>query len=836
MPEIWPHALHHDVKLAFRQMRRYPTFAGLAIAILALGIGANTSIFSIAHSVLLKPLPYAEPDQLVQLWPSTWVNKRVWSRVSAQSTSYDGVTAFATWTLPMTGGGQPEAVVSGRVTPGHFEVLGARPDLGRTFHSEDSRPGSHRVAMLSHSLWRTRFGADSDVVGRRIELDGESYEVVGVMPESHVPLDPAWRLWTPLTLDPTDVDDLDGSYYLGMVARLRSDVSLSRADEELKQLAGALVAEFPQRFTKDRQAAAEVVSLHAQRVADARSTLFLLLAAVGTILLVACANLANLLLARAAGRRRELAVRSALGAGWTRIFRQLMVESLVLATVGGACGLLIALWGFEALRAQLPADMPRLSEVGLHGDVLLFTLAASLFSALLFGLAPAWSSAVRGRNGSSSNLTSGRRITGRGPLQSVLVVGQVAISLALLSVAGLLSQSLMRLQAVDPGFRTEQMVTFRPMPSQDRYPSHGSVVDFYDRVTERLESIPAVRGVAGIHLLPLADGNWHFPYSYEGQELPADPNSGIPLPAANFRVITPGYFELMEIPVIEGRAIDEMDGAALAASSSDAVGSGAAPPGQREDAEPYRVGWINRTLASELWPGQRATGKKIQLFGNQTFEVAGVVADVHQHALAQAPTPEMYWPLRQAGDFGARSLALVLRTDGPTLELANTLRQAVWSVDPNIPIVEMKSMPEVKSAGVAGPRLRAFLLSSFAGLALILGMVGIYGVVSYSVSARTAEIGVRMALGARRSTVLRDVLREGLRLAVVGLALGLLALASLRGRLEQHLFAIEAGHFSTHAVACLTLLCAVLVACWWPARRASEVEPSTALRHGEGFR
>ncbi len=826
MPELLPHALGNDFKLAFRQIRRYPMFAGLAILILALGIGANTSIFSMTHSVLLKPLPYPEPDRLVQLWPETWVNKRVWSRVSSRGQSFDGVTAYSTWTLPMTGSGEPEAVVSGRVTPGHFGVLGARPELGRTFYEQESRPGSHRVAVLSHRLWKTRFGSDSGVIGRHIELDGESYEVVGVMPESHVALDPAWRLWTPLTVDTTDADDLDSSYYLGLIARLDRDVSLDQANQELDVLAAQLAEDFPNRFTKDRQEAAEAVSLHEQTVADARSTLFLLLASVGTTLLVACANLANLLLARAEGRRKEIAIRSALGAGWMRIFRQLMVESLVLASAGGACGLLIALWGFEALRAQLPADMPRLSEIGLHGEVLAFTVLVSLASALLFGLAPAWSAAFRGRRvGFSSNLTAGRRVAGRGPLQSTLVVGQVAISLILLSVAGLLTQSLTRLLSVDPGFRTEQLVTFRPMPSQSAYGDHGSVLGLYDGLIARLKAMPAVRDVAGIQLLPLSENNWHFPYSYEGHELPADPNSGIPLPAANFRVVTPGYFRVMEIPVVEGRGVQEMDGAALAAPSERSAQDGSA------GGEPYRVGWINRALATELWPGERAVGRKIHLFGNQTFEVVGVVADVHQHGLAQAPIPEMYWPLNQAGGFGVRSLALTVRTDGPTLELANSLRRVVWSVDPNLPIVEMQSMPEVKAAGVAGPRMRALLLSSFAGLALVLGMVGIYGLVSYSVGARTAEIGVRMALGARRSAVLRGVLMEGLRLAVLGLLLGLVTLAVIGGRLEQHLYVIEFGHPTTHAGACLILLGAVLLACWWPARRASEVEPSAALRH-----
>ncbi|MCG8462926.1 MAG: ADOP family duplicated permease, partial [Holophagales bacterium] len=712
-------------------------------------------------------------------------------------------------------------------------TLGVAPALGRGFLEGESEPGKDRVVVLGHALWQSRWGGRDDVLGESLMLDGEFYEIVGVMGKGHRPLDREWQLWAPLPIDLTDADGLDSSFYLQMVARLRDGISLEQADGELQRLAEGLLAKNPRRFTRDRVEAAEAVPLHEHVVGDSRSTLVLLLAAVGTILLVACANLANLLLARSEGRRREMAVRVALGAGWRRLFGQMMVESLVLAALGGAAGLLLSMWAFDSLRAQLPADMPRVSEVAIDGPVLAFAAGLALLAALFFGLAPA----VRAARGNlASEMASGGRLAARRSwLASALVVGQVAASLALLVVATLLTRSLIELQRVNPGFRVEQTVAFRPVPSQERYGSHASVMRFYEELAGRLGDLPAVKRVGAIQLLPLSQGNWSFPYSYAGLDLPTDGEAGTPLPMANFRVVTPDYFRALDIPVVAGRPFTAFDGrasepAGAGAGRTDLGAPGSEPP-ETGDAGPLRVGLINRALSDALWPGENPVGREIQLFGNLGFEIVGVVGNVHQHALADTSLPEIYWPLAQAESFGIRSLMVMVRAEGSVRQLGNSLRQAVWSVDPNVAVAEMHVLSDVVDSSVAGPRLRAWLLSSFALLALVLGVVGVYGLISCQVSERTREIGIRMALGARDRAILRQVLGSGLRLTALGLILGLTVAAAVGGWVQEHLFTVSARDLSIHAGASLLLLAAALAACWWPARRASRVDPAITLRH-----
>ncbi len=815
--------LYNDLRIAIRCLAQRPGFTLAAVGILALGIGATSAVFSVAHGVLLRPLPYQDPGRLVRISPETPINKRLLVALRERVPAFEQqVSGFGTWSMPLTEGGDPEVISVGRVSEGHFATLGAQALLGRAFEGSDHQPGGSQVAILSYGLWQRRFGGEQDVLERRLEINGREHAVIGVMPRGHRPLETGWQLWTPLVVDPNLTNDLDSSYYLGAIGRLGSSISIEQAQAQVQSVAWELVDEHAERFTRDRAEQAKVVGLHEHTVGAVQPTLLLLLAAVAVILLVACANIAHLLLSRAAGRQREMAIRAALGADRRRLLRQVAVESLALATLGGLAGLLLALWTFDILQTQLPPDMPRGPEIAFDGPVLVFGLVATMVSALLFGLAPAFRLAYgdlrssltgsAGRNGSSrsgSSANSPGKSGASQKLASILVIAQVAAAAALLSSALLLVQSLKRLRAVDPGFDSEHVLSLRPVLSPSRY-SSAQAVKFYEQAFESLAALPGTVDVGAIQLLPMGGGNWNFPFRVEGQALPTGQKPGTSLPTANFRVVTPGYFESLSVPILEGRAFEDRD---------------------RADAQP--IGLVNQTLARQLWPGQEAVGRQLYLFGDEQrpFTVVGVVGDVRQHDLAEAAQPELYWPLAQSGEFGVRSMAILVRTQGQPNELAPAARETLRALDPNIPITDITSLPEVLDAQVAEPRLIARVMSSFALLAMILSMVGVYAVVSASVTTRVREIGIRMALGAARATVVQEVLRDGLKRVGVGLAIGLAAATGLGRVLRHHYFGVEVNNPAISALALSAVLLAALLALWLPARRASSVDPTIALRH-----
>ncbi len=804
-------SMTQDLRFALRTLAKRPGFTALAVLILALGIGANTAVFSIARGVLLRPLPYAEPDRLVEMWPGAWVNKRTVLAVEERLKSFANVTGYSSWGVPLTGEGEPEVVPLAQVGPQHFEVLGVRPVLGRGFTADERLPGANPVVVLSHGLWQRRFGADPSILGRTIEIDSEPHEIVGVMPESYRPLRPEWQLWTPLVIDRGDSKDLGSTWYLDLAGRLAPGVTLDQAAAEISELARSLNAENPNTFTTDRVEAAGVIGLREAQVAEVEPTILVLLGAVGFVLLIACANVANLLLVRATHRRQEMAIRNALGAGRRRIVRQLLTESLVLGLLGGGAGLTAALWTFDLLKSRLPAELPRVAEITIDGPVLLFSLAASVLAAVIFGLVPALR-AGRGDLPEAIGRGAGRASFGQRHHRwtSALAGFQIAASAVLLVGAGLMLQSLSRLSSVDPGFDGEQVLAMRlvPPPSQYGDPDRNRV--YYQQVLERVTAVPGVRDAGAIHLLPLGFGNWSFPYRFEGQELPVDAPAGTPLPAANFRAVTPGYFRALGITLLRGRAFND---------------------GDRDGAEP--VGILNRTLAESLWPGEDAVGKRMFLFGNDAnaFTVVGVVGDVRQHQLAQPARPEIYYPHAQSGSLGVTSMMVLARTTGDPLDHADALRAAVWEVDAEVPITDLRPLLEVVDASAAETRFVAWLVSGFAALALALGMAGIYGVLSYAVAERTVEIGIRMALGARRRDVLLETAGRGLAVAAVGLTAGIAAAVVLARFLTSLLFEIAPTDVGTYAVVAVLVAIAAAVAIWWPARRASAVDPAIALRH-----
>jgi putative ABC transport system permease protein len=644
-----------DLRFALRSYGKRPLFTLSAVLMLALGIGVNTAIFSVAYGVLLKPLSYPEPDRLVSVWPETSVNKMIADETARRVGAFSAVSPYVGQEFPLSGGGDPVIVKGARVGTRHFEVLRGAPLLGRTFTPEESRPGQHRVAVLGHGIWRSRFGGDPGVVGQAVDLNGERFVVVGVMPAGFQPLEPDWQLWVPLQVDPNDPADYFGSFYLKLVGRLSPGASAEQAQAEVARLAEGLRAEQPNMMTDEKVQGARVAPLHEHLVGKVRSTLLVLLATVGVVLLIACGNVASLLLARAAERRREVAVRAALGAGPGRVARQVFTESMLLGIAGGVAGVLVAALTLRVLVATLPGQMPRAGEVGLSAPVLAFALVSAVVSALLFGMAPARRAArvdVQSElkeDGGGVGLGRRGRRAGR-----VLVAAQVAGVTVLIITAGLLAKSLGRLQSVDPGFRSEGLLTLRLDLVDTRYPQPTDKIEYYRRVQERVRALPGVTSASAIHLLPLTTDNWNFPYIAEGFTLPSNAPAGTSLPEADFRVVTPDYFGTMGIRVLRGRPLTASD-----------------------HAEAPQVGVVSRALAERMWPRTDPVGRTIQLFGEggPVFTVVGVVDDIHPERLDAPTRPTIYRPFAQ---WPNGSMYMMVRTPAPAERLAAPLRAAIW--------------------------------------------------------------------------------------------------------------------------------------------------------------
>ncbi|HEY9285584.1 MAG TPA: ABC transporter permease, partial [Pyrinomonadaceae bacterium] len=746
--------LFQDARYGLRVLRRQPAFTAVAVVALALGVGANTAIFSVVNAVLLRPFPFREQERLVGVWERNEHMDRVevspgnfadWRRHAGGT--FEQLAALNFWSANLAGDGQPERLQGFQVSPALFPMLGVEPILGRTFTADEERPGSDSVVVLSHGLWQRRFAGDPGVLNRTLNVNGRPYTVVGVMPPDFQ-LHRRAELWSPFAPDERTLANRL-PHYLIVFGRLRAGVTPEQARSAMAALAEGMARQHP-----DTNAGwgANVVGLREQAVGNVETPLLLLLGAVGFVLLIACANVANLLLARAASRSKEMAIRAALGAGRLRVVRQLLTESVMLALAGGLLGLLLAAWGVDLLVSNLPAgggfSLPRAEQIGIDGRVLAFTLAVSLVTGLVFGLAPALQAT---KTDLGEGLKEGGRTSGAGApgrrLRSALVVSEIALCVVLLVGAGLLVRSITGLLAVDPGFDGEGVVTMRVTLPRAKYAEDAQVTAFFDQVLGRLRNLPGVEAAAATSHLPLGGSNASTTFQIEGRP-PLAPSEQ---PDAPMRVVSPDYFRALGIPVVEGRAFNE----------SDAAG---AP----------RAVVVSQMLARRFFPDGGAVGQRIRSGAGegQLYTVVGVVGDVKHFGLNREPQATVYFTHKTDP---LRSMVLTVRASGGRLaeSLAPLMRREVLAVDADQPVFNVRTAREAAAQSVALERAVAFLLSIFAGVAMALAGVGIFGVMSYSVTQRTQEIGLRMALGARPADILRLFLRHGLALALAGAALGL---------------------------------------------------------------
>jgi putative ABC transport system permease protein len=800
-----------DVKYGWRVLLRNPGFTAVAIITLALGIGANTAIFSAVNAVLLKPLPYPDADRLVMIWvtepsapdglfPATGPDFQDWV---AQNHVFEGMAGSTSQGATLTGNGEPVQLRGAEVTPSIFSVLQARPLLGRTFSLEEGTPGHNHVVVLSYGLWQGAFGGKREIVGNKITLDGESYDVVGVMPASfkHPPI---WgsrpQYWTPLDFEKPDYRKERGNHWFWVVARLKPGVTLHKAAAEMETLSGQIAKQYPQTNTG---VIAKVKSLHEQLTGRVQPILLVLFAAVGFLMLIACANVANLLLTKSIGRQREVAIRMAVGSGTLRVIRQFLTESILLFLVGGAAGLAVGYAGMQVLTHSAPEGY--VGDIfGIHLDprVFGFTFLVAFVTGTLAGLVPAISAARVSFN--SMLKEGGRSVSSQHQwARRFLTSGEIAVALILLVGAGLATKSLTRLLGVDLGFDPHNVLTARISLPTARYPKDVQQANFFHSFLERVRGLPGVASAAAASELPLQGGS-NGPVMIEGQPAPKDIWSS---PLVESCTVTPGYFHTMKMPMLGGRdfALTDTDKAPL-------------------------VAVINETMAKHFWPGQDAVGKRFSHSGEkpQWITVVGVVGDVREFGLEQPAIPEAYYPESQGAYSG---LIVVIRTATEPLAQVSALRNTLHSVDKDLPFVDPQALSSMVSNSSEEKRFVALLLGLFAGVALLLASVGIYGVVSYSVAQRTREIGIRMAFGAGIRNVLKMVIREGLMLGLAGVELGLIGSWGLTRYLESLLYGVRPSDPSTFALVAVAMILAVLLACFIPARRAARVDPMIALRY-----
>jgi predicted permease len=806
-----------DIRYALRMLLKRPSFTVIVVLTLALGIGANTTIFSAIDAVLLNPLPYKDPERLMVVWETNkQLGPEMWDRNEAaignfldwrsRNQSFDQLGALFDTDMNLTGVGEPQRIKSVVATTNFFQVLGVQPMLGRSFSPESETPGSPFTAIISHELWQRQFGSDPGLINKSLTLNGHQVEVIGVMPpgfELQFPISVHVDMWVPFVIDVADPDYHDRrNNFLYAVGRLKPGVSQEQAQAEMKLIASQLQQQYPET-NADR--GVRVVPLHKQVVGNVESYLYMLFAAVGFLLLIACANVAGLLLARVTARQREVAVRMALGASRWRLIRQLLTESVILSAFSGLLGLLLAYAGVKLLVALTPSEVPRLHEIGLHVPVFLWTLAISVVTGLLFGLAPALQASRPDLN-SALKESSGRNpgsFQGSG-LRNLLVVSEVAVALLLLVGAGLMTKSFLRLQQVDPGFDATNVVSMNIALPTSKYRAQ-QLNNFYDQLFERIRNLPGVKSVGGINPLPLGGTNISLSVLDEGAPAVALTDR----PSVGVRVVTPGYFQTMSIPILKGRAFTEQD----------------------RDNSPNVI-LVNEALASRFWPNQDAIGKRLDFeedSGKQVWrEIVGVVGNVKHKALATEVMPEAYFPYKQDPE---NFMGLVVRTASDPMSMIPAIRNQVLSIDKDQPVSDIMTMEQRLAKSVAASRFVMLLLGSFSVLALGLAAVGIYGVMSYLVTQRTQEIGVRMALGAQKRDVLKLVVRRGMVLAIIGTALGLVASLALTRLMRSLLFEVTPTDWLTFVITSVVLLTVALLACYIPARRATKVDPLVALRY-----
>jgi predicted permease len=804
--------LWQDLRYALRTLAKKPAFTSIAIVAIALGIGANTAIFSVVNAVLLRPLPFKNPEQLVMVWenathlgfpkntpsPPNFID---WQR---QNTVFTGMAAMSERSFNLTGVGEPERLDGRRVSANLFDLLGVPALLGRTFVPDDDRPGA-RVVLLSHSLWQRRFGSDSRVIGRTVTLNGESYTVIGVTPRSvHLPAYGNWqdKLWVPIAFTNEELRER-GSHFLDVIARIKTGVTLKQAQAEMETIAARLAKQYPRSNTR---LGATVTPLHEEIVGDIKPALLILAGAVGFVLLIACANVANLLLARAAAREKEIALRLALGASRSRLTRQFLTESVLLAFLGAGAGLLLALAGVRVLKTFDPSMILQIQAINIDGTVLLFTASIALLTGIVFGLAPAMHALDSNLNDSLKEGGRDSAVSRKGNrLRGLLVIGEVAVSFILLVGAGLLINSFLHLRNLDPGFRADHLLTTKVDLSEVKYPDGERRSVFFDEALRRIHALPGVQSVAVAGNLPLTYNGDSASIAVEG--IPDPPPDQ--WPDVIYRAIGPGYFSAMGISRIRGRDFTDQD-----------------------KADSKKVVMISEKTAQHYWPGQDPIGKRLKP-GSTTSdgpwrEVIGVVKDVRQNDFIAQPKMQMYLPYRQMKDVAAN--ALVVRTSVEPMSLATSVRNAIWAVDKDQPVADIDTMDHIVTEAIARQRFSMLLLGIFAAVALMLAAVGIYGVMSYSVAQRTHEIGIRMALGARRADVLQMTVKQGLKLVSVGMVLGLVAAFLLTRVLASLLFGISATDPITFFGISVVLLSVAILASYVPALRATKVDPIIALR------
>ncbi|HXD33776.1 MAG TPA: ABC transporter permease [Pyrinomonadaceae bacterium] len=808
--------LIREIRYAIRGLLKQPVFTAIAVITLALGIGANTAMFSVINAVLLRPLPYHEPHRLVTIWeespqrgmyevPVSFANLRDWVD---QNHTFDQISAYTFTNLNLTGAGEPARLSTVRSSANLFSLVGATPLLGRAFLPEEDKEGANRVVILGHGLWQSRFGSDTRIIGQSLTLNNQSYTVVGVMsPGFQFPvgfgymgkvLNESIDLYVPIAA--TSQESARGSYSFFSLGRLKPGVTIDQARADMTAIESRLEQQYPDG---NSGVGISLVPTQEQTVKEIRPALLVLLGAVAFLLLIACANIANLLLARAASRQKEMSIRAALGASRRRVLRMLLTESLILSLAGGCLGLLLAFWGTQALMALAPDNIPRMNEVGVDARVFGFTLAVSLITGIVFGLIPALHAAKPDLNAALKEGSKGSMGSPAGKrTRSLLVTVEVALSLVLLIGAGLMIKSFLRLQQMNLGFNPDHVLSVSLSLSRSRYSEDRQQAAFFQEALERLKSLPGIRSAGATTGLPLTLQLSGSDFRIEGQP---EPEAGKEM-IINTRSVSPGYFETLGISLIKGRDFDNRD-------KSDAPGAAI----------------INHDLARIYFSNEDPIGKRITFDDGQSWmSIVGIIGDVKQLGLDSSAKPEVYFPYLQVA---SPSMSIVVRTASDPLGLAAAVKSQIRMVDKDLPINEAKTMQQLLADSLSGRRFNMLLLTVFAMVALVLAIVGIYGVMSYTVTQRTHEIGLRVAIGAQPGDVFRMVIGQGMKLALIGVAFGLVGAFGLTRLMTTMLFGVEPTDPVTFAGIAVLLTSVALVACYLPGRRAMKVDPLVALRY-----
>ncbi|PYV75029.1 MAG: hypothetical protein DMG97_07280 [Acidobacteria bacterium] len=797
--------LWRDFRFSLRSLLKRPGFTAIALLALALGIGANTAIFSLVNAVILQPLPYRDPDRLISVYgtrnrstqgsvgPTDFLDYR------SQNKTFEQFAASGSMMLPMnlTGSGEPERLNASIITGNYFDTFGVRPALGRGFSLENEKTGQDHVTVLSHAFWQTRFGGDPNIVNKTINLDGKAYEVLGVMPAEVVLPQPA-QLWVPINFDADPEMKMRNARFLRGIGRLKEGVTLDQAQTDTDLIAAQLEQQYPDSNTGW---SLRLIPLREILVGGSRTMLFILFGAVGFVLLIACANVANLLLVRAAARQKEIAMRTALGASRLRIIRQMITESLLLAIFGGALGALLAVAGVKLLVSLGEDNIPRTANVKIDATVLAFTLLISLATGLLFGLAPAIRTMKENLvDALKDGIRGGSEATVKNRTRSLLVVFESAIAVMLLIAAGLLIRSLVALQNVDPGFDPNNVLTLRVDLPRQKYNTPEKASNFFEQLETRVAGLPGVEAVGLITDLPLSGEARDMPYRVEGRPATSD------IAFVDFRRVNKNYFSAMRIPLRRGRNFTEQE----VRQSDKAI-------------------VVSQAFVDSVFPNEEALGKRLIIWSgirNEPYEIIGIVGDTRYQSLQGEPSATMYVPTREL-----LFVNLVIRTQGDPLSLVGGVRKEVNALDPDQPIAAIRPMTEWVAMSAAGARYRTTLLGLFALLAMILAATGIYGVMSYSVAQRTQEIGVRMALGARPLDVLKLVVRQGMMLALIGVVVGLAGALALTRVMSSLLFGVTERDPITFVAVAALLIVVAFISCFVPAHRATKVDPLVALRY-----